>query len=161
MGVAKVKAAPVEPEPGTFAAYLISAMDQAGLNIATLSRLTAETHPDEPVDGSTLSNLRTGKAAPGIKLLRKLAPHLGRSLGELLVAAGLATPDELGMVAEPLPEEISAVWNTYKALPTDKAKRALLNHTARSLTMFNKILEEMREFEEVVEGRRPPAGRRR
>lgn len=154
MGVAKVKT-PVEPEPGTFAAYLISVMDQADLNIATLSRLTAESHPDEPVDGSTLSNLRTGKAAPGIKLLRKIAPHLGRSLGEMLVAADLATPDELGMVAVPLPAEVQLVMDRLKAAGTSRQKRALLNHLARSMETYDRVVEE------IADSLREPRARRK
>jgi len=165
LGVAKVKTVP-EPDPDSFGAYLIEAMKQAGLSGAALSKLTAEQYPDEPVDSSTISNLRNGAAQPGLKVLRKIAPPLGRSLGEMLLAADpTLTPEALGMVAagpsEQLPEEIEAVWARYKDLPTAKAKRALLNHTARSLTIFNKIVEEMSEFEEVVEGRRPPTTTRR
>lgn len=42
-----------------------------------------------------------GSATPSVEGLRRVAPHLGVRLGDLMVKAGLATREELGMVGTP------------------------------------------------------------
>lgn len=50
------------------------------------------------VSASLISRYQSGGITPTAQNLRKLAPHLGVTLGDLMVASGLATPEELGMV---------------------------------------------------------------
>jgi transcriptional regulator with XRE-family HTH domain len=50
------------------------------------------------VSASLISRYQSGDIVPTAQNLRRLAPHLGVSMGELMVEAGLATPEELGMV---------------------------------------------------------------
>jgi len=57
------------------------------------------------VSASLISRYQSGDISPTVQNLRKLAPYLGVSLGELMVEAGLATPEELGMVAYARPSE--------------------------------------------------------
>lgn len=52
------------------------------------------------VDASLISKWQAGGKA-SLENLRKVAPHLGVRLGDLLVEAGMATPEELGMVGKP------------------------------------------------------------
>lgn len=61
---------------------------------AELSRATG-------VDGSMLSKWWSGATQPNLESLRKMAPHLGVRLGDLLVRSGQATPEELGMRGQP------------------------------------------------------------
>lgn len=53
------------------------------------------------IDGSLLSKWWSGAATPSLDSLRKVAPVVGARLGDLMVKAGLATPDELGMTDDP------------------------------------------------------------
>jgi transcriptional regulator with XRE-family HTH domain len=50
------------------------------------------------VSASLISRYQSGDITPTSQNLRKLAPHLGVRLGDLMVESGLATPEELGMV---------------------------------------------------------------
>lgn len=52
------------------------------------------------VSASLISRYQSGGITPTAQNLRKLAPHLGVTLGDLMVASGLATPEELGMVTD-------------------------------------------------------------
>ena len=79
MTVAKV----TTPDNTPIGRFVFERMVAQGLNIAELSRLAG-------VGASTISNLKNGNYPPGIKLLQKLAPHLGVTLGELLVAYGIS-----------------------------------------------------------------------
>jgi transcriptional regulator with XRE-family HTH domain len=56
------------------------------------------------VSASLISRYQSGGISPTVQNLRKLAPFLNVTLGELMVEAGLATPEELGMVAHARPE---------------------------------------------------------
>jgi len=152
MGIAKVTVptkvaeSHTEPDPGGFAAYLIAAMQRAGVNNASLARLTAESHPDSPVDSSTISNLRTGKADPGLKVIRKIAPHLGLTVGAMLLAADpTLTAEELGLVAEPLLAEIADLRDLYNGLTVERERKAFRNHLKRSLTLFIETVEIVNE----------------
>lgn len=55
------------------------------------------------IDGTMLSKWWSGTTEPSIESLRKIAPPLGVRLGDLLVQAGKATPEELGMRGAPAP----------------------------------------------------------
>lgn len=83
-------------EATRFGRYLRALMDAKGYSSdAELSRATG-------VDSSMISKWWSG-TQPNIHSLRKLAPHLGVRVGDLIVNAELATPEELGMVGEPPP----------------------------------------------------------
>ncbi|NUO59612.1 MAG: helix-turn-helix domain-containing protein [Hamadaea sp.] len=56
------------------------------------------------VSASLISRYQAGEITPTPENLRKLAPVLGVRLGELMVESGLATREELGMVAPPSPK---------------------------------------------------------
>lgn len=155
MGGTKAKIPP--KPPATFGDYLIACMDARGLDGATLSRLTG---PAKPVDSSTISNLRNNRVDPGIKVLRRLAPHLGKSLGELLVAAGLATPGELGMVGPALPPVLEMVMDRLNDPGlSDRERRALLNHLGRGIPPLIEQFDDM--LEEIANMPREPQMRRR
>ncbi|NUS54616.1 MAG: helix-turn-helix transcriptional regulator [Streptomycetaceae bacterium] len=51
------------------------------------------------VSASLISRYQSGEVVPTAQNLRRLAPHLGVSMGQMMVEAGLATPEELGMVS--------------------------------------------------------------
>jgi transcriptional regulator with XRE-family HTH domain len=51
------------------------------------------------VSASLISRYQSGDITPTSQNLRKLAPHLGVRLGDLMIESGLATAEELGMVA--------------------------------------------------------------
>lgn len=51
------------------------------------------------VSASLISRYQSGDVVPTAQNLRRLAPHLGVTMGELMVEAGLASPEELGMIA--------------------------------------------------------------
>lgn len=92
MLVSKTKAA----QASDFGLYLRKLMDAKGFDTdADLSRATG-------IDSSMISKWWSG-TQPSIDSLRKVAPRLGVRLGDLMVHAGLATPDELGMTAPPPP----------------------------------------------------------
>jgi transcriptional regulator with XRE-family HTH domain len=55
------------------------------------------------VSASLISRYQAGEITPTPENLRKLAPVLGVRLGDLMVESGLATREELGMVAPPSP----------------------------------------------------------
>lgn len=61
------------------------------------------------VSASLISRYQSGDISPTVQNLRKLAPFLDVTLGELMVEAGLATPEELGMVAYARPAEGEAL----------------------------------------------------
>jgi transcriptional regulator with XRE-family HTH domain len=83
-----------------FGRYLRGLMDAKGLvQDADLGRL-ADVNP------SLLSKWQSGSAVPTVESLRKLAPHLGVRLGDLMVKAGLATSAELGITGAPPPPSV-------------------------------------------------------
>jgi transcriptional regulator with XRE-family HTH domain len=51
------------------------------------------------VSASLISRYQSGEINPTIQNLRKLAPQLGVTLGDLIVESGIATAEELGLVA--------------------------------------------------------------
>lgn len=78
-----------------FGRYLRRLMEAAGFDSdADFARATG-------IDGSMLSKWWSGTSRPTIESLRRIAPHLHVRLGDLMVAAGIATAEELGMVGEP------------------------------------------------------------
>lgn len=86
------------PEPTTrFGRYLRDLMDAHGF------QSDADLGTRAGLNASLLSKWQYGKAEPTMGSLRKVAPHLGVRLGDLLVEAELATPAELGMRGEPRP----------------------------------------------------------
>jgi transcriptional regulator with XRE-family HTH domain len=100
------------------------------------------------VNESALSRWLTGANGPSVEALRRIAPALGVRLGDLMIAAGMATPAELGMKGAPpppqapLPPELQRVVAKLKRPDvSEHHKRALLNGIAR----VEEIWEESRE----------------
>jgi transcriptional regulator with XRE-family HTH domain len=138
LGVAKVKVTE-SPEPGSFGAYLIAAMDAQGLDGATLSRLTG---PERPVDSSTISNLRNGNVQPGIKVLTRLAPHLGKTLAELLLAAGYGEPSDYIIQTAELPAQLERVQAILRDKHiSNRRKGFLLQYITEVVDKFEVITE--------------------
>lgn len=145
VGVAKV---PVKTQL-EFKDFLVSRMDTMGLTIAELVRLSG-------ADNSTISNLRSGQAKPGIRVLRKLAKGLGMPLPELLVIAGLIEPEDWpeGKPSPALPpviQDVLARLNPETGL-SEKEKRMLQAGVRRALESFDEFIEEVRRV--PIEGRR-------
>lgn len=100
-------------EPQTrFGWYLRGLMDRRGYGS------DGELEADSGVAASLISRYQSGEAIPTAQHLRLLAPCLGVRLGDLLVAAELATPAELGMVtSEDVPSDLDpAICDAYRHL---------------------------------------------
>jgi transcriptional regulator with XRE-family HTH domain len=87
----------------TFGWYLRARMDARGY--ASDGDLEAVSG----VSASLISRYQSGDISPTVQNLRKLAPFLDVTLGELMVEAGLATAEELGMVAYARPADSEAL----------------------------------------------------
>jgi transcriptional regulator with XRE-family HTH domain len=61
------------------------------------------------VSASLISRYQSGDISPTVQNLRKLAPFLNVTLGELMVEAGLATAEELGMVPHVRPADAESL----------------------------------------------------
>lgn len=55
------------------------------------------------LSSSLISKWMAGTNTPNLKSLRKLSPHIHMRLGDLMVLAGLATAEELGITNPPPP----------------------------------------------------------
>jgi transcriptional regulator with XRE-family HTH domain len=91
-GVAKVPSRP----HARFGAYLSKLMEAQGLSNTELARRAEVQH-------SSVGRWKDGAERPSVDFLRKIAPVLQKTHGELIVAAGYSTPEELGMVTTELP----------------------------------------------------------
>lgn len=142
----------------SFGDYLRQLMRVAGYeNVAALAKESGVSHANigRWIDGAT----------PSVDALRRVAPFLGVRLGDLMIRAGIATREELGMVGAPptpgpsLPTglrsfvtKLSRAVNSRLADPalSDRAKRSLVNqlewalgeHLDRVLTIFDDVIEE-------------------
>lgn len=102
------------------------------------------------VDPGTLGRWSRGEIRPTLDKLIRVAPHLGVRAGDMAVAAGLATREELGMIGPPPapPEEITDVERDIRArlkdpTKTPRYKRALLRHLAYSVELFDEVVDEV------------------
>jgi|SRR6185369_547913 len=127
-----------------FGAYLERLMNLNGYSRdADLAR-------DSGAPASSISRIRRNiTSTPDTDTLRKIAPLLNVRLGDLMISAGLATGEELGTVGSappPLPPVVRDILARLdqRSILTDRQKRALLNHLARSLNLFDEMLEENR-----------------
>ncbi len=126
--------------PVTFGEYLERAMTRSGFkNNAALARATG-------ISESTIGRWQRGEKEPSIPNLRALCAVLDVRLGELIVACGLATREELGLTGpatEPpvLPAELQVVVTALRRPAVSaQAKRTLLAAVGRTYEMW----EEMR-----------------
>lgn len=102
-------------QTSTFGAWLRAEMDAHGYtDRGALTRLAKEAG----VNKSTVSRAINEGVIPDINALRGLGRVLGHTLGEMLVHAGIATPDELPVRAAP-PEE-AHVKRTRKTDPVEQ-----------------------------------------
>ncbi len=100
------------------------------------------------VDPGTLGRWIRGEKLPTLDKLIAVAPHLKVRAGDLAVRAGLASMEDLGMVGPPPAPPLPAIVRniiTRLAGPdlTPRQKRALTNHLAYALEMFDEMLEEI------------------
>lgn len=122
IGRARVtQSVPTSTQTPPFAAYFEDLQKETGLNDVELSALTG-------LDKSNFSHWRSGRTIPQSPALRVIAPHVNRLHGELLVAAGHSTPEELGMVGglSDLPKPIEDVVRTVKSRAIDAEDRTAL-----------------------------------
>lgn len=89
-------------------------------------------------DASTLSRWFSGTNGPSVSLLHKIKGPLNVRLGDLMVAAGLATREDLGMVGLPMPTEVREFMTTITEAPDDD-RRALLGQL-RGLQRFYRTI---------------------
>lgn len=99
------------------------------------------------VDPGTLGRWIRGEMLPTLDKLLAVAPHLKVRAGDLVVAFGLATMEDLGMVGAP-PAALRPVERNIRerlADPTKTArhKRALENHLEYSLELFDEVVAQV------------------
>jgi hypothetical protein len=88
-------------------------------------------------DATTLTRWFNGEQKPSNDLLHKISGPLRVRFGDLLVAAGIATPEQLGMVAPAgpmLPTEVRGLLDELDGAP-DGERQAVLAQV-RQLTKF-------------------------
>lgn len=141
MGVAKVPGKilpPSDPPPGEFKDWLVARMKELGLSQAELARRSG-------ADNSTINQLRSGEAKPGIRVLRKLAHPLGLQLPEILVIAGQIDPGEWEAPAlPPLPPVIQKIMGRLE-IQTDRENQAMLNAVASAVVIFDEVNADLGE----------------
>jgi transcriptional regulator with XRE-family HTH domain len=151
-GVAKVPAKIVPPvdTPVDFKDWLIARMDAMGLSIAELARRSG-------ANGSSITNLRSGEAKPGLDILRKLARGLDMPLPEILVIAGRIGADEWeGPASEPLypvEQEIRARLRSKSPL-NERQKQRLIGLLVADVELFDDVYAEVLAIMAEREGRR-------
>lgn len=141
-GVAKVPIQPAE-EHVAFGEFLVARMETMGLSIAELVRLSG-------ADNSTISNLRSGQAKPGIRVLKKLYKGLGMSLPELLVIAGLIDPADWpeGSTSPALPPVLRSVLSRLENPKYKQRHRDVLADTVQE------VVDRWDEMIELIEEER-------
>jgi len=101
-----------------FGLYLDAAMRESKLNDVRLAERSG-------LDKSNFSHWRVGRTQPKAENLRAIAPHINRRLGDLLIVAGHATAEELGMIAPDIPIEIKELVEAIKDV-ADHERQAML-----------------------------------
>lgn len=108
------QAPPPKAKPATtdkFRAYLRHLMDQNGFEtFEALARAGG-------FDASTLTRWYSGQQGPSISILHKIAGPLRVRFGDLLVAAGMATREQLGMESAPIPVDVQDLLADLDAMP--------------------------------------------
>jgi transcriptional regulator with XRE-family HTH domain len=94
-------------------------------------------------DASTLSRWFSSTNGPSVSLLHKIKGPLRVRLGDLMVAAGLASREDLGMVAEPMPAEMRDFMAMLRGAPEDD-RRALLGQLRALQRLYRTIRPESR-----------------
>jgi transcriptional regulator with XRE-family HTH domain len=104
------------------------------------------------IDPTSISRWIRGERPPTLDRLIMVAPHLGVRAGDLVVKAGLATREELGMIgdppAAPEPPELRPVEHEIRQRLSDptktaRHKRALENHLQYSLELFDEVVAQV------------------
>jgi len=123
-----------------FGSYLKALAADNGYNQATLARAAG-------VNQTQLSRAMENQTIPTVDTLRKLAGPLNVRLADLMIRARLATAEELGTVGAqppPLPPIVRDILLRLAGPKlTDRQKRALTNHLAYALQMFDEMVEEI------------------
>jgi transcriptional regulator with XRE-family HTH domain len=146
----------VNTTAGSFGEYLERQMAQAGFsNREQLGKATG-------IEATTIGRWIRGDRPPTIEKLRDVAPHLKVRLGDLMVAAGLATREELGMVGAPpapapaMPAVLRSILSRL-ASPRykDRHKAVLLEFVQDDVDRWDRVMDAMEvERAEAQRGRR-------
>lgn len=97
------------------------------------------------VSQSALSRWINGETMLSLENMRRVAPCLNVRPGDLMVMSG-ATPEELGMVTEPLAPEVAKINARLMGKDLNaKEKRALRRHLARTMETYDEVLEDVRQ----------------
>lgn len=138
-----------------FGTYLKQLAEAAGFSQAELAKTSG-------VNQAQLSRAYDNLTTPTVDTLRKLAPHLRVRLGDLMVQAGLATREELGMVGQPpapavsLPPVLRSILSRL-ASPRYKQrhKDVLLAFVQDDVDRWDSMIEQIeQERAEAMRGRR-------
>lgn len=140
----------------SFGEYLERQMAQSGFaNRESLGRASG-------IEATTIGRWIRGDRPPTIEKLREVAPHLKVRLGDLIVAAGLATREELGMAgappppAAPMPPVIRSIISRLTS-PRYKQrhKDVLLEFVQDDVDRWDGMIEQIeQERAEALRGRR-------
>lgn len=84
-----------------FGDWLREQLTRRGYNLGMRGGGQSRFADDSGINRATVSRLLRGEHAPDVRTLQLLARALGLPLGEILVRAGIVTPDELGAVQQP------------------------------------------------------------
>jgi transcriptional regulator with XRE-family HTH domain len=99
------------------------------------------------VDPGTIGRWIRGEKLPTLDKLLAVAPHLKVRAGDLVVAFGLATMEDLGMVGAPpvatRPVEREIHARLSDPTKTARHKRALENHLEYSLELFDEVVAQV------------------
>jgi transcriptional regulator with XRE-family HTH domain len=153
-------ATPEAAEPTAFARWLADAMPRHGYPLRDTDGPRAGGISQLAIDASlpmaTISLLVNSKAEPSIDTLRKLGAVFGLSIGQMLIHAGLATPEEIApqaVVAGAAPAE----WRQLGDFLT--TRRAQLNPDFRGRKVFaDRTRINYRVLFDIEKGRRTNFG---
>jgi transcriptional regulator with XRE-family HTH domain len=153
IGRAKVTARPKPATTDEFRTFLRHLMDQAGFDtFESLARAGR-------FDATTLTRWFNGEQKPSNDLLHKIAGPLRVRFGDLLVAAGIATPQQLGMEVSPgpvLPLEVRELLDELDGAPQAEVRAVLAQ--VRHVADFYRTVRPVRKEPKMRDSR--PAEKR-
>ncbi|MEL3944475.1 helix-turn-helix domain-containing protein [Streptomyces sp. LNU-CPARS28] len=125
-----------EDHVAAFAAWFEQRLTDLGYDISSArSGGRGKFANDAGVSHSTISRILNGQKIPTPDVLATMAPHLGVSLGDLLVLAGKATKEEIERAAAPPP--------VARRLTPEQAAAQLGIHDADLVALFTTMTKHM------------------
>jgi transcriptional regulator with XRE-family HTH domain len=85
----------------TFGAWLTARLTTLGYDLSSRGGGRARLAEESGVSAATIGRAVSGRSVPEPRLLKRMAPVLQVSFGELLVRAGITTEDEVQQAAAP------------------------------------------------------------